>query len=514
MCNVRLRINRLHIKAVRGIPDLLLQLDGKGLILSGPNGSGKSSVVDACEFLLLGSIGHLEGKQTLSLSKHGKHVHAQPSDMAVEFILSGNRTMARKLGAGAVCVPEAARYLEAAQSRAFLLRRSQLLAFIHADPADRFRSLASLIGIEQLDELELTFKRVHDGLEGEVRSQLAQLGERRRELQTLSGLGADKLDKDSLLEVVNTSLALVQRPAIATLDDYAGLSAALGGSEQAEATARKLIALEEVVPRLGAAEAGVRVLADAAGLAVRVTEFVANQDSRKALASRDVLAASENYLSTYSPKQCPVCDQLIEADVVLAALKNKLQVLRELSERASTLRVDASAIAADLTALAQTIHELRPSVTGDLLDVLSAAEDQASTFAKGFRSAHLLEEPFPWPARSADDDRRFVDALRRSRTANTQAMEQLRPSDHERRLAETITKVVRIQQAFVQTTALAIALNRQMKHLARAAAAAGAIVAAKNDVVAEIFARLKADIDRFYELLHPGEDHSNITLAG
>ena len=50
------KIKRLKIRALRGIPDLLLQLGGSGMVLEGANGSGKSSIVDALEFLLLGSI--------------------------------------------------------------------------------------------------------------------------------------------------------------------------------------------------------------------------------------------------------------------------------------------------------------------------------------------------------------------------------------------------------------------------------------------------------------------------
>src|SRR2546427_8431691 len=112
--------------------------------------------------------------------------------MAVACTLTHNNNLSRTLGSPPLCTPEAEPYLRSAERHAFLLRRSQLLAFIHADPADRFRALANLIGIDQLDELELTFMRVRDALEGEVKGLLAQAAARQTELERLTGLTSDK----------------------------------------------------------------------------------------------------------------------------------------------------------------------------------------------------------------------------------------------------------------------------------------------------------------------------------
>jgi len=43
-------IKSLSINSLRGIKELNLSLDGKGLIIFGENGTGKSSIVDALEF--------------------------------------------------------------------------------------------------------------------------------------------------------------------------------------------------------------------------------------------------------------------------------------------------------------------------------------------------------------------------------------------------------------------------------------------------------------------------------
>jgi len=73
----------LQITAFRGIRDDTINIDGNSLVLYGENGTGKSSLVDALEFLLSGSVGHLEEFQTTSVKKHGPHVNFDSSRFSV-----------------------------------------------------------------------------------------------------------------------------------------------------------------------------------------------------------------------------------------------------------------------------------------------------------------------------------------------------------------------------------------------------------------------------------------------
>jgi len=68
-----MKILKLEIKNVRGIPDLTIEPNGKSFVVYGPNGSGKSAVVDALDFLLTGKIARLigEGTEGISLKEHG-----------------------------------------------------------------------------------------------------------------------------------------------------------------------------------------------------------------------------------------------------------------------------------------------------------------------------------------------------------------------------------------------------------------------------------------------------------
>jgi DNA repair exonuclease SbcCD ATPase subunit len=71
-----MKILKLEIKHIRGIPNLKIEPKGKSFVIYGPNGSGKSAVIDALDFLLTGKIVRLsgEGTDSVSLKEHGPHI--------------------------------------------------------------------------------------------------------------------------------------------------------------------------------------------------------------------------------------------------------------------------------------------------------------------------------------------------------------------------------------------------------------------------------------------------------
>jgi energy-coupling factor transporter ATP-binding protein EcfA2 len=80
-----MRLHRLDIRNVRGIPNLTLEPKGQSLVIFGANGSGKSAVVDAIDFLLTGKISRLTGQGTggITLQEYGPHVGHTPDEAVV-----------------------------------------------------------------------------------------------------------------------------------------------------------------------------------------------------------------------------------------------------------------------------------------------------------------------------------------------------------------------------------------------------------------------------------------------
>jgi DNA repair exonuclease SbcCD ATPase subunit len=171
------KIKTIDIHAFRGIPDFELQLDGKSLLLRGENGTGKSSIVEAIEFFFTGKISHLEGTRGLSLQQHAPHVNFEPDDLNVELTFNPGNVSLNRTFTSSHSPPEQLKdYFQITQNGTFIMRRSQILTFIMSKPAERFRAIGSIIGVEPLDEIELEMMRVRDDLKGEVKSKEEKIG--------------------------------------------------------------------------------------------------------------------------------------------------------------------------------------------------------------------------------------------------------------------------------------------------------------------------------------------------
>ena len=178
------RLVRLTIRGFRGIPHGCLDFDGKSLVLGGGNGTGKTAIVDALEFLYTGSVRPLTGTAGIDLRRHLPHILAGRAGTSVSAQYDDPPlTVVRRLS-GALDLPSALQpHIEAGAKVSFILRRSQILQFIYAKPADRYRSMADLIGVEDLDTTERALKGARDAIENKLqasRDQLAQIQQRRR----------------------------------------------------------------------------------------------------------------------------------------------------------------------------------------------------------------------------------------------------------------------------------------------------------------------------------------------
>lgn len=187
-------------------------------MILGENGSGKSSVVDAVEFLVTGRIRHLAGTRGLSLERHGPHVVAGAEQMSVAAFFDPGAVAVRRTLSEPPSIPEALETAwEAAAPGTFVLRRSQLLEFIYADPADRFRAIGSMIGIEVLDDIELALMRARERFEGQAQTERQALTRLRQNIT--SKLNCAASDSASLLAALNQAAGQVGLRKAATVSE-------------------------------------------------------------------------------------------------------------------------------------------------------------------------------------------------------------------------------------------------------------------------------------------------------
>lgn len=156
------RIKSLYIANFRGIRHVEIDIDGNNLLLLGENGTGKSSIIDAVEYFFTGKLekyssrGDVKDKDCLP-NAFGGDLSIQmtfaesPESISVTFPFKRSDTPAAL-----------ANFFEDAGSRPFILHRAQLLRFIESRPADRYKVVADLIGLDQIEEVEKVWKELRD----------------------------------------------------------------------------------------------------------------------------------------------------------------------------------------------------------------------------------------------------------------------------------------------------------------------------------------------------------------
>ncbi|MGH3714259.1 MAG: AAA family ATPase [Micromonosporaceae bacterium] len=152
------RVTRIQMQAFRGVPEeFVIELpDGVSAVVYGDNATGKSTVADALEWYFTGVIDFLraEGRQNAI-----RHVGAKPTvgtSVTVETSghLSGTRTLAGDTEPG---VMEAGR-------DTFLLRGRSLTAFVERSKGEKWKALAEILGLAEVDSLRLDLQRARNDL--------------------------------------------------------------------------------------------------------------------------------------------------------------------------------------------------------------------------------------------------------------------------------------------------------------------------------------------------------------
>lgn len=209
-----MKILRLVIENVRGLPDILLEPKGGNLVVWGPNGSGKSGVVDAIDFLLSGDIARLRGRGTgdISLAQHGPHIDASPETARVEATVTlpsftqpvvVSRSMANPT---ALQCPDDARpaldeVAALARRGQHILTRREILKFITTEPSDRAAEVQELLNLSDIDALRRTLVTVRNTLRNESASAREAVQTSQRNFA--SALQVSGYDERRLLEVAN-----------------------------------------------------------------------------------------------------------------------------------------------------------------------------------------------------------------------------------------------------------------------------------------------------------------------
>lgn len=514
-------IKSIRITNVRGIRDLSLPVDGHSLILVGENGSGKSSIIDAIEYFFTGHIAHLEGRQDVNVRDAFPYINgAGPTEIVMEWGNAENPiVVATRFPGYSPALPKAMQaYFDTANSRVFILHRDQLLNFINARDRDRYEQISDIVGLGDLDRIDVTWRAEFNTATNETREHEASFR------QTCTRLAQ-----------------LLESPKIRSERDIvAGLNRLLGGlgiseiQERCEIGERRIAVQQlcqstgarERLQQLRAAKSQIEKSCDATRALLTIYKELANSIHRlldlvatfdEADLERFLQEAVTVLEKAPDSDHCPLCEKPIEegATGLLLRVRERLKELTELTacrqdvdRDTITLREALRTWTDNLERLAGTLEELDLVVPSQNLGI---ARELGSEWQEVLEGGNLPAKLSLRLDESTDlaDVRTVLLALA---AEIDQQIQDLVPNRIQEVAFEVLSCLEKADELWEQFQKGSANLARKNYVAAQLDLVYQALLQARIRGLKRIAAELQDNFARFYSELHPDEGCEAITL--
>lgn len=338
------RITKVEMRAFRGVRGSLA-IDfprGTSAVVFGENATGKSTVADAVECYFRGEVAFLkrEGREHAI-----RHVGAEPdSTTSVTVATTGS------LGGTHVIDGTLPRRVLEAGRETFLLRGRTLTEFVESTKAEKWRVLAELLGLEDLDRLRLDLQRARNELRraaDQARRDYAQVS---RALRST----VPTVDEDGILGAVSMRCSQAGIAAPSSFEE--ALSPQWSASlETQESPAIKLASL------LSELHAWSPEPFDMAAVA-RWNELFGSRTPADHARLR-LFDAAESVLEAGPVAECPLCGQPVDESQLRERVHRLLEELRsaaeEFQEAEDRLRETTDALARTMGKVAGFVRAAR-----------------------------------------------------------------------------------------------------------------------------------------------------------
>jgi len=513
-----LKIKNIKARWFRGIIETDLEFNGKSIILFGENGQGKSSFVDALEFLFKGQVSYLEEAQTTSTSRHVPHISCNKKDCEVEIEFQDGSKISRNFRKGLSNIPPHIQlYFQQGVTSPFILRRKYLLDFILAQPAPRYERLAALIRISDLESVELSFMRKKDQLKEEVERIKHNIKDIQEQSEKL--LGGEVESEEQLLALLNEKLKSYCQPPLMSFDEIAQrktdtISSAKTPEKMTKASeiSKAIKIVEQLKTKMTTFEKH-KVFWD------KVSNLQQDKEKLKELMFKQLLEQGANLIQQIDWNRCPLCLQPINREDVLEAIEKRLRSLEHITKQVGEIKTLRVSLQEDLKEIVVNIEVLvnalkNTGYTDDLRVLFNLKEELIKlNDTVGQDPVAIKIKPFEEAHKEIFDDEiwKFLQKDGFNWLKNEQ--QKLAPTERDKTTVEIIdllTKSAEIRDKFVR-------LSRKLKARKRVAEQVDNIyrcfLETKHSEVQKIYNSLQSDFTRYYQILHPGEEHRDIKLV-
>lgn len=440
-------------------------------VIYGENASGKSTVCDSLEFLGKGKVGSLENRGLGRPNKYWHSIGKQAGDIAVTLEAGEEKCRASIVKGGVVADPPAVRPIVE------VLRRSQILGLIEAQPAARYAEISRFIDVSGVESAEDALRRSIRDLNDSRTTAIARINENERSIQHLWETAGKP--KESALawargeakrEVVVNEAEL---KALETLQ--AAYGRLVGVPPQSAGAAEMLSAAKAAVTEAD------KKLAECLGSVAKDAGEVVG-----------VLRAAQSYMQRHqTPEVCPLCESPDKVENLSQRVDDRLKAFASLQNAQNDRR---TAGAKEQAAMHQ----------------LSAATENAKRCADDFDRAR---DAFAWPSDVA---------LPPSPTPHESAPLSgwLSKTGHlpaEWKQVEARRRGDRQFQTIIQGALKIyddnVSAQKELDELIPRMERALAITAEERRKFCDaILVKIAAEVGRLYEAVHPGEGLDKISL--
>lgn len=518
-----IQLQSLTIRAFRGVRhEITFEFGGRNAVIVGPNGSGKSTVLQAIEFLLTGEVSALRGSGTggIRVTEHIPNQYANPDDTHVGATfatadgdtLRVERSFTNRSRLRAEDRPPALQNLmETANSGLVYLSRDELLELVLATPGNRQDEIYHLLNTENLDERRRQLKRLARRARDEESTRETRCGEHRDRLVNIvdepvvtSFDGDRHLQPEVLLEAVNHRRARFDGDPIASLTDVDSFQSGLTSPlDQASHPLQRPEVRRDLSRIKGWTDGDEALAKTVPRLQEELRALRADEDALDTLAQRDLVHQGRTLVDDETGA-CPLCQTSWEPEELQSHLKRRAERLARIDDRVE--RIDR--LATDLHERLETVHTALDRVVNALDDhedtdisALMAYYDTVTTAKKSIAgdATDQLEAVDIDALQALGDDTGRVTAavtrLQRS-VANFPDRSTIQTEwDELKSLDETYHA---LQDAIEER-------NRYARAAGELETAHETFLAARDDVLAELFDTINNQFADLYEAINPDE---------
>jgi len=508
------RVTRLTASNFRGVREATIPLNGRNVILVGENGSGKSCWVDMLEYLFTGRLDRLrrsDVKERESVPFAGREPERA---VVVELCCAHNNaehTIATSHPYRKPRLPPAMKdWFHQVGERPPILRRAQILQFIDARGADRYKQVSAIIGLDEVDDI----LRVWRSVERELKARVQAFEDARSEAETeLSGL-CSQTGASTLIEAVNLQLGSLGITPISTMEELPERCESLQQKTEVAEASKRAAELRQHADRLD------EIAADTSKLLAQYGEFhsvwsdlFGRTELAQQVLFRELLSQGHRLLAgRLDIEACPLCEAPIQRKELLRSLEQRLSELAALDREAQVVRSKRDALARSASGLARLILQAAGVSEGPPSAELETAK-QALTALCDDLSKGIFDGRYPSVdnLKSSGWSRWLHGIDTRSRGLREEA-KTCQPSEMERRSMELALWLGQVERAWTSRRSAAVEQARGQRAFKQIGLMGKALIAAREERLTEIHQEIGREVNRYYEFLHPGEGCGHVEM--